>query len=68
MDAAYILAGLAPSHALHGGAEEVPIAVGKRIKCACSADLTFSPMQVATLLLFDEPKTGKAKKEVTDEP
>lgn len=55
MDAVDLVVSLAPTHALHGAFEEVPADVGKRVMCSCGADLTFSPMAIATLLILDRP-------------
>lgn len=62
MDAAYLVAALAPSHVLHGPFEDIPTDIGKQVKCGCGAGLTFSPMQIATVLLFDE-KQAEADKD-----
>jgi len=63
MDAAYLVAALAPSHVLHGPFEEIPTDVGKRFKCGCGAGLSFSPTSIATLLILDE-KPAKEDKAV----
>ncbi len=66
-DLAYIVTALAPSHALHGAFREIPAESGKRAMCSCGVDVTFSAMQIATLLIFDDKKPATTKKEkVTD--
>ena len=62
MSIASLVAALAPNHALHAF-DEVPADAGRRVRCQCGADLTFSPDQIATVLLFEE-KQDKAHKAV----
>jgi len=59
MDLAYLVAALAPSHALHGPFTEQPSEVGRRAMCSCGAGLDFSPMAIATVLIFDDRRDKK---------
>ncbi len=62
MDAAYLVAALAPSHALHGEFEELPAETGRKFKCRCGAGLTFSAFAIAQLLVLGGPVAKEARR------